>query len=84
MGKYLAHTPLYLTAVMLLHNCLRAMCCIVSALHHLCAYCLSSRQCVVADPFLNDQNFILSVLSLEELGATGNKVCQSSLPLHLN
>ncbi|KAA6422535.1 MAG: hypothetical protein FRX49_07396, partial [Trebouxia sp. A1-2] len=25
------------------------------------------------DPFLNDQNFILSVLSLEELGATGNK-----------
>ena len=28
---------------------------------------------VCADPFLNDQNFILSVLSLEELGATGNK-----------
>lgn len=27
-----------------------------------------------ADPFLNDQNFILSVVSLEELGATGNKV----------
>ena len=26
-----------------------------------------------ADPFKNDQNFILSVLSLEELGATGNK-----------
>ncbi|KAL3146076.1 hypothetical protein ABBQ38_015425 [Trebouxia sp. C0009 RCD-2024] len=25
------------------------------------------------DPFLNDQNFVLSVLSLEELGATGNK-----------
>lgn len=25
------------------------------------------------DPFLNDQNYILSVLSLEELGATGNK-----------
>ena len=29
--------------------------------------------CVAADPFLNDQNFVLSVLSLEELGATGNK-----------
>lgn len=27
-----------------------------------------------ADPFKNDQNYILSVLSLEELGATGNKV----------
>ena len=25
------------------------------------------------DPFLNDQNFVLCVLSLEELGATGNK-----------
>lgn len=25
------------------------------------------------DPFLNDQNFVLSVLALEELGATGNK-----------
>ncbi|KAL3144311.1 hypothetical protein ABBQ32_14189 [Trebouxia sp. C0010 RCD-2024] len=25
------------------------------------------------DPFLNDQNFILSVLTLEEFGATGNK-----------
>lgn len=25
------------------------------------------------DPFKNDQNFVLSVLSLEELGATGNK-----------
>lgn len=25
------------------------------------------------DPFLNDQNFFLSVLTLEELGATGNK-----------
>ena len=33
---------------------------------------------VCADPFLNDQNFVLSVLTLEELGATGNKVspCQ--------
>ena len=29
---------------------------------------------VTADPFLNDANFIVSVLSLEELGATGNKV----------
>ena len=26
-----------------------------------------------ADPFLNDQNYVLSVLTLEELGATGNK-----------
>lgn len=34
-----------------------------------CQYCL----CCAADPFLNDQNFVLSVLSLEELGATGNK-----------
>ena len=25
------------------------------------------------DPFLNDQNYVLSVLTLEELGATGNK-----------
>lgn len=24
---------------------------------------------------MNDQNFVLSVLTLEELGATGNKVC---------
>lgn len=31
---------------------------------------------LAADPFLNDQNFILSVLSLEELGATGNKVSE--------
>ena len=30
-----------------------------------------------ADPFLNDQNFVLSVLTLEELGATGNKVRRS-------
>jgi len=29
--------------------------------------------CSAADPFLNDQNFVLSVLTLEELGATGNK-----------
>ena len=27
-----------------------------------------------ADPFANDENFLLSMLSLEELGATGNKV----------
>ena len=26
------------------------------------------------NPFLNDQNFVLSVLTLEEFGATGNKV----------
>lgn len=29
--------------------------------------------CCSADPFMNDQNFVLSVLTLEELGATGNK-----------
>ena len=27
-----------------------------------------------ADPLANDENFLLSMLSLEELGATGNKV----------
>ena len=27
-----------------------------------------------ADPFLNDVNFVLSMLTLEEGGATGNKV----------
>jgi hypothetical protein len=26
------------------------------------------------DPFQNDETYLLSVLSLEELGATGNKV----------
>ena len=26
------------------------------------------------DPFMNDQNFVLSELTLEEFGATGNKV----------
>ncbi len=36
---------------------------------------LTSRLCMHADPFANDENFLLSVLSLEELGATGNKVC---------
>ena len=37
---------------------------------------------LAADPFLNDANFVLSVLTLEELGATGNKVCfcQKALP----
>ena len=33
-----------------------------------------------ADPFLNDQNFVLSVLTLEELGATGNKVSPYQTP----
>ena len=28
---------------------------------------------VCADPFANDENFLLSMLTLEELGATGNK-----------
>lgn len=28
---------------------------------------------LTADPFKNDVNFVLSVLTLEELGATGNK-----------
>ena len=28
-----------------------------------------------ADPFANDENFLISMLTLEELGATGNKVC---------
>ena len=28
-----------------------------------------------ADPFANDESFLLSMLTLEELGATGNKVC---------
>ena len=46
---------------------------LVHVLH--CFTCtLYSKRCIAADPFLNDQNFILSVLSLEELGATGNKV----------
>ena len=34
---------------------------------------------LAADPFLNDQNFVLSVLSLEELGATGNKVSEKCI-----
>ena len=28
-----------------------------------------------ADPFANDVNFLISMLTLEELGATGNKAC---------
>lgn len=43
----------------------------------MCMLCL--KHCIAADPFLNDQNFILSVLSLEELGATGNKVTSSRI-----
>ena len=31
------------------------------------------------DPFMNDQNFVLSVLTLEEFGATGNKVSALTL-----
>ncbi len=34
-----------------------------------------------ADPFANDENYLLSVLSLEELGATGNKVCTCLIPV---
>ena len=30
--------------------------------------------CWAADPFMNDENFFLCMLALEELGATGNKV----------
>ena len=30
------------------------------------------------DPFMNDQNFVLSVLTIEEFGATGNKVSAPS------
>ena len=32
-----------------------------------------------ADPFANDENYLLCMTALEELGATGNKVCRSSL-----
>lgn len=32
-----------------------------------------------ADPFANDENYLLCMTALEELGATGNKVCCSSL-----
>ena len=42
---------------------LHSSCCSMPSLTHL------------ADPFLNDQNYVLSMLTLEELGATGNKVC---------
>jgi hypothetical protein len=33
-----------------------------------------SETCCFADPFLNDETYVLCVLALEELGATGNKV----------
>ena len=36
--------------------------------------------CVCADPYVNDATFALSMVFLEELGATGNKVC--CCPLH--
>ena len=41
---------------------------------------------LAADPFLNDVNFVLSVLTLEELGATGNKGLSGILinPVHAN
>ena len=35
-----------------------------------------------ADPFANDESFLLSMLTLEELGATGNKVCGYFLSVH--
>ena len=35
-----------------------------------------------ADPLANDENFLLCMLSLEELGATGNKVCCYDTLLH--
>ena len=35
------------------------------------------------DPFMNDQNFVLSVLTLEEFGATGNKVSVVSYQIFL-
>ena len=31
--------------------------------------------CACADPYVNDATFALSMVFLEELGATGNKVC---------
>lgn len=37
----------------------------------------------VADPFGNDENFLLSMLTLEELGATGNKA-RSTAPSELH
>ena len=39
-----------------------------------------------ADPYLNDVNFVLSVVTLEELGATGNKGLAGILinPVHAN
>ena len=49
----------------------RHFCCWAARLIALAAL---QRKAACADPFLNDQNFVLSVLTLEELGATGNKV----------
>ena len=49
----------------------RQFCCWAACLIALAA---SQWKTACADPFLNDQNFVLSVLTLEELGATGNKV----------
>ena len=46
----------------------------IKSLVHFIADCTCD---VLADPFLNDENFLLCVLSLEELGATGNKVFTS-------
>ena len=34
---------------------------------------MTEGMCCIADPFLNDETFFLSVLTLEELGATGAK-----------
>ena len=36
--------------------------------------------CAIADPFGCDENFLISMLTLEELGATGNKVCTAASP----
>jgi hypothetical protein len=48
----------------------------MSELHHYGSQLIS-----VADPFMNDQNFVLSVLTLEEFGATGNKVSATCISL---
>ena len=42
-----------------------------------CIYALSAdslTDCLYADPYVNDATFTISMLTLEELGATGNKV----------
>ena len=47
--------------------------------HCLSVTAMAECECaMLADPFLNDENFLLCVLSLEELGATGNKVLHQS------